>query len=81
MSAEKLVRMANQIADFFRTQNDDAAVAGVTDHIKSFWNPVMRRQIYAHLDNGGAGLNPLALRAIEMLRASDGAAQGDSTQQ
>ena len=43
MSADKLVRMANQIATFFRTQADDAAVPAVADHIKSFWSPVMRR--------------------------------------
>lgn len=71
MSAEKLVRMANQIADFFRSQPEEAAVAGAAEHIRSFWNPVMRRQIYAHLDAGGAGLNPLALQALERLRADD----------
>ena len=71
MSAEKLVRMANQIADFFRTQPDEAAVAGVADHIKSFWNPVMRRQIYAHLDAGGEGLGDLALRGLQQLRQQD----------
>ena len=81
MSADKLVRMANQIADFFRTQADDAAVTGTADHIKSYWNPVMRRQIYAHLDSGGEGLSELALKAIESLRATDAAAQASDMQQ
>jgi formate dehydrogenase subunit delta len=71
MSADKLVRMANQIATFFRTQADDAAVAAVADHIKSFWSPVMRRDIYAHLRMGGEGLDPLARRGIEALMARD----------
>jgi len=71
MSAEKLVRMANQIADFFRTQPEDSAVAGIADHIRSYWNPVMRRQIYAHLDAGGAGLRPMAREALERLRKND----------
>jgi formate dehydrogenase subunit delta len=71
MSAEKLVRMANQIATFFRTQAEDAAVAAVADHIKSFWSPVMRRDIYAHIRAGGEGLDPLARRGIEALMARD----------
>ncbi|MCC2097038.1 MAG: formate dehydrogenase subunit delta [Hyphomicrobiales bacterium] len=71
MSADKLVRMANQIADFFRSQPQDTAVAGAADHMKSFWNPVMRRQIYAHLDAGGAGLDALALEALKLMRSGD----------
>ena len=74
MNADKLVRMANQIADFFRSQPDEAAVAGTADHIKLYWNPVMRRRIYAHMDAGGAGLSDLARRALEQLRGSDSAA-------
>ena len=75
MSAEKLVRMANQIAVFFASQPDAGAEAGVADHIRSFWNPLMRRNIYAHLDQGGQGLDPLALRALKVLRESDPAAR------
>lgn len=66
-----LVRMANQIATFFRSQPEEQAVAGTADHIRSFWNKVMRRDIYAHMDQGGAGLDPLALKALEQLRASE----------
>lgn len=68
-----LVRMANQIAIFFRTQPEEAAIAGTADHIKAYWNKVMRRDIYAHLDAGGEGLDPLALKALERLRASEAA--------
>lgn len=75
MSAEKLVRMANQIADFFRTQEESEAVAGTADHIRNFWNPVMRKQIYDHIEHGGTGLNPLALKALKTLQSSDAAAK------
>ena len=71
MSADKLVRMANQIADFFQSQPEDSAVTGAADHMKSFWNPVMRRQIYTHLDAGGSGLNSLALEAVKLMRSGD----------
>ncbi|MDB5569490.1 MAG: formate dehydrogenase delta subunit [Hyphomicrobiales bacterium] len=75
MSAAKLVHMANQIADFFRSQPDEAAVAGIAEHIRSFWAPVMRRDMYAHVDAGGQGLDPLARRGVERMRGDDPAAR------
>jgi formate dehydrogenase subunit delta len=74
MSARKLTHMANQIAAFFRSQPQAQAAAGVAEHIRSFWSPVMRRDAYAHLDAGGEGLDPLAREALEMLRAQYAAA-------
>lgn len=67
---QRLVYMANQIADFFATQGaEDKAVAGTADHIKSFWNSMMLGQIYGHLDaTGGAGLKPVALQALRHIR-------------
>ena len=74
MSDGKLVRMANQIATFFRTQPADEAVKGIAQHIRDYWNPVMRREIYAHMDKGGEGLEPLTLKALQTLRTGDKAA-------
>jgi formate dehydrogenase subunit delta len=37
----KLVRMANQIADFFRSYPEAAAQEGVRTHLLSFWTPRM----------------------------------------
>jgi formate dehydrogenase subunit delta len=67
---ERLVYMANQISDFFASQGIEAhAVAGAADHIKAYWNSMMMRQIYAHIDaTGGAGLKPIALKAILHIR-------------
>jgi len=64
---DKLVRMANQIAQFFKSQPHDAAVAGIVDHLRSFWTPKMRRQIADHAAAGGAGLEPLTREAVERL--------------
>ncbi len=49
----KLDLMANQIAAFFRSYPDEEAVAGIHDHIRSFWSPAMRRDLLAR---AGAGL-------------------------
>nr|TFG52181.1 MAG: formate dehydrogenase [Hyphomicrobiales bacterium] len=65
MNEERLVKMANQIADFFRLKPEEEAVAGAADHIVKFWDPRMRKQMASHLANGGEGLNPLALEAAK----------------
>ncbi|RVC20881.1 formate dehydrogenase subunit delta, partial [Mesorhizobium sp. M7A.F.Ca.CA.004.04.2.1] len=41
-TAEKLVRMANQIADFFHSKPREEGIAGVAEHINKFWEPRMR---------------------------------------
>jgi formate dehydrogenase subunit delta len=67
-SADRLIYMANQIGKFFQSQGHDQAVAGVAEHIRKFWDPRMRRGIFAHLDAGGAGLDPNVREALETLR-------------
>lgn len=61
---EKLVRMANGIADFFRAYPAEEARAGIADHIQSFWTRVMRDALQALVARGGAGLDPLVLGAF-----------------
>lgn len=65
MSPEKMVLMANQIATFFKTQPGEDQAQRVADHLNDFWEPRMRRQLIAHVDAGGAGLEPLVLEAME----------------
>jgi formate dehydrogenase subunit delta len=43
-------------------------VEGIATHIRKFWEPRMRNAILAHLDAGGAGLDPKVRVAIETLR-------------
>ena len=65
---DKLVYMANQIGAFFKAQDTATASAKIAEHITKFWDPRMRRAIIAHLDTGGAGLDPATRQAIETLR-------------
>ncbi len=46
---DKLLRMANQIASFFRSYPDDEAVAGIHKHIEAFWTPKMVHKLEAAL--------------------------------
>jgi formate dehydrogenase subunit delta len=66
---DRLVYMANQIGKFFQSQGHHQAVAGVADHIRKFWDPRMRKAIFAHLDAGGAGLDPNVREALASLKA------------
>jgi formate dehydrogenase subunit delta len=65
-SIEKLVKMANQIGQFFGAQKIGAA-AGMADHLRKFWDPHMRASISEHVKHGGAGLDPIAIEAIKHL--------------
>jgi formate dehydrogenase subunit delta len=64
----KLVRMANQIGDFYAAMPDDQATAGAASHLRAYWTPKMIRELVALADAGGADLNPTAAQAIETLR-------------
>jgi formate dehydrogenase subunit delta len=67
-NTDRLVYMANQIGKFFESQGHDKAVPGIAEHIRKFWDPRMRKMIFAHLDAGGAGLMPNALEALTTLK-------------
>ncbi len=69
MSVERLVQMANDIGHFFAAEPKRAdAIAGIAGHISRFWDPRMRRQILAHLQAGGAGLEDLPREAVASLK-------------
>jgi formate dehydrogenase subunit delta len=65
MSTQKLIRMANQIADFFRAYPEEEAAAGIRNHLQAFWTPRMRDAIAAYAVEKGAGLDPLVIRAVQ----------------
>ena len=67
----KLVYMANQIGKFFASQGQERAVTGTAEHIKKFWDPRMRAAIFAHLADGGAGLDPNVRTALEQLAGAN----------
>ncbi|MGH6967983.1 MAG: formate dehydrogenase subunit delta [Stellaceae bacterium] len=67
-----LVYVANQIGKFFAHQPADKAVASIADHLFKYWDPRMRKAIVAHLEgHAGAGLDPLALGAVQKVRDRD----------
>ncbi|WP_019645167.1 formate dehydrogenase subunit delta [Novispirillum itersonii] len=64
MDTADLVRMANQIAAYFRSYPEAEAVSEISQHIKSFWDPRMRQGLDALMASGGEELDPLVRRAF-----------------
>jgi formate dehydrogenase subunit delta len=63
MDARDTVRMANQIGAFFGSYSEEEALAGIADHINKFWEPRMRQNFFACMDNGGAGFSEIVKKA------------------
>lgn len=68
--AATLIRMANQIGRFFEAMPDRAeAQAGAVQHMRSFWEPRMRRELLARLDAQELdGLEPFVAEALQRHR-------------
>ena len=73
MDVQNLVRMANQIGQFFHSYPDhDEAVREVAAHIRRFWEPRMRRALVEHMSRGGDdGLLPLVSEALHLMQAQE----------
>ena len=71
MPIESLVRMANQIGQFFEAMPDrPEALRDLAQHIQKFWEPRMRQALLAHIDKDrGEGLRDIVAEAIGRHRA------------
>ena len=63
-----LAKMANDIGNFFRAKaKREDAVAGIANHISSFWTRRMRDKLIAQMQKGDVGLDELPLEAMRRL--------------
>jgi formate dehydrogenase subunit delta len=67
MRQSDLARMSAQIAQFFEPYPEEDAVVGVAEHLTSFWDPVMRRELVAMQAAGTPALHPLVAKAVARL--------------
>lgn len=68
---QHLIHMANDIAHFFAAGSDrDAAILGISNHMKSFWTPNMRRKLISEMLSGPSDepLEDLPRAALRLLR-------------
>ncbi len=66
MQTEILIKMANQIGDFFEAEpNQVQAQKDIANHLNRFWTKGMRNQIAVHVkENNGMGLHSQVIAAI-----------------
>ncbi|HXZ60906.1 MAG TPA: formate dehydrogenase subunit delta [Steroidobacteraceae bacterium] len=79
MNIDLLIKMANEIGDFFSGATGEQAARDVASHLKRFWDPRMRAQMLKYYEQRqGAGLSAVAKSAVALLyeasRAPAGAA-------
>lgn len=67
MNEQTLIRMANQIADFFQPYTEDETIEGIAGHIRSFWEPRMREGILAAMNKDPDALKPVVVAALRKL--------------
>ncbi|TWI37049.1 formate dehydrogenase subunit delta [Paracoccus sulfuroxidans] len=64
---DKLIRMATQMADFFRSQPDEPPAQAVAAHINDSWSPQMRKDFLAQI-SAGAEADPIVRDAASFIR-------------
>jgi formate dehydrogenase subunit delta len=74
MHIDYLIKMANDIGDFFNSDPDkEAAAASIHLHMQRFWDPRMKKTIIAHYnETKGIGLEGPVLVAVKRLAAEAG---------
>lgn len=67
MDIQRLIAMANQIGDFYKSHPDQAqAHIEVASHLNHFWALPMRLQIAQYIsEQGGDGIQPHVLASIK----------------
>ena len=71
MDIHHLIKKANNIGSFFASEPDRTkGVKAIAEHIRSFWEPRMRREILAYIDASGTGLDALVLEALKTHRTN-----------
>lgn len=65
MESAHLIKMANQIADYFKIYPKAEALDGIAKHIHNSWERRMRDAMRDIIGAGAEGLNPLFVEAMQ----------------
>ena len=79
MNIDLLIKMANEIGDFFAGATGEQAARDVASHLRRFWDPRMRAQMLKYYEQRqGAGLSEVAKSAVALLHEASKAPAGDA---
>jgi formate dehydrogenase subunit delta len=71
MDIDHLVKMANQIGEFFeKATTREEAISSVAQHLRNFWEPRMRQEIIAYANRGDGELKDIVREAVLRLDAA-----------
>ncbi len=68
METRDMVRMANQMAAFFKPYGEVEGTKDLASHINSFWEPRMRSMFFDYIAQGGKEFEPMVLAAAAQIR-------------
>jgi formate dehydrogenase subunit delta len=68
METRDMVRMANQMADFFKSYGAEEGTKELATHINNFWAPPMRREFFEYIARGGKEFEPMVMAAAAHVR-------------
>ncbi len=72
MKIENLIKMANDISDFFNAESDkELAAEGVKKHLQRSWDPRMRQAIIDYCQHDGSALSSVAKAAVAALQPKE----------
>ncbi|EZP83934.1 NAD-dependent formate dehydrogenase delta subunit [Novosphingobium resinovorum] len=69
-TGDRLIYMANQIARNLASEGTERSIEMVADHIRSFWDPAMRRRIVELAHSRPETFSAIASAAIERVAAA-----------
>ncbi len=64
----KLIRMATQIAEYFKSYSDERAIPAIAEHINQFWHERMRERLLQEFHRDTSGFPPLIVRSLPLVR-------------
>ena len=68
METRDMIRMANQIATFFKGYGEVEGTREIATHINNYWEPRMRKMFFEHIAQGGKEFEPMVIKAAALVR-------------
>jgi formate dehydrogenase subunit delta len=68
---ERLIVMANQIADFFSPYPPPRRAEGIRNHLRTYWDPRMRQDLIDYIAAGGEGVSPAIVEGVRLLTTGE----------
>ena len=68
METRDMVRMANQMATFFKPYGYVEGTKELAAHINNFWEPRMRKHFFDYIAGGGKEFDGMVMAAVPLIR-------------